>query len=205
MMDYGLLMRRVMVQLALVADGATAQLSHARAKSDHDSKILSSPALILASSCQKCHTETGGRRYCPSCGTETEIVYASTYWLQDRWYRAHSTERKRQLLALALGLLRAARERKRQKLDMGTREGRLELGRLVLVGELSVRQAMEIYGYQRRRIYQLREEARKDAERQAEEALAWQHLGPLEDRTSIAATPSSLTSAVDREKVDETV
>jgi ribosomal protein L32 len=194
MIDYQLLMRRAMGQYLLVADGATTSLDPmVHGSGEHPSRVLTAPGVVRVSECQKCHKETRGRRFCPSCGAETEIVYASLYVLQDWWHRAHSEERKRALVKLTLELIRTARVRQRQNLDMHTSEGRFELGVLMVSGALTARRVAEVYGFGERHAWKLKAAAKAEIDRlDAEAQLPY---GTLDDRTRIA-------TAIDRTKVD---
>ena len=190
---YGVLMQRIVTQLSLVAGGETANLDPTRAGAEHPSRILQAPAVVRVSQCQKCNKPTAGRRFCPSCGTEAEIVHASVYWLRDRWHHAHSEEKQRSLVRLALSLLQSARVRQRQNLDMHTREGRFELGTLMVSGGMTARQAAAVYGFSERHAWRLKADAKAEIDRL--EAEAQVPYGSLESRTTIATD-------IDRTKVD---
>ncbi|HZL17752.1 MAG TPA: hypothetical protein VFG23_08405 [Polyangia bacterium] len=189
-MDYGLLMRRVMAQLALVSQGATQQFSPTPKEKSNASRILSGPALIFASECQNCHAPKGKRRRCESCGALVDVIYASPYWLQEEWHAA-GERRRVELLRIALGVLRLARVRVKAPHDKTTLEGRLDIGREIASGEVTATQASERYGFSRQYGYDLRDRAVAEDKRLAEGRERRRYGGTLAERVAIASTPGT--------------
>lgn len=173
MYDYGLFMRKVMAHLALVADGGVMKLEPSRISAEHPSRLL------LDMNSWK--------------SDDGEYIYVSLYWLQERWYHAWSQEARRELIALALEVLRLATRREWARYDMGTLEGRLAVGRHVLSGEWSIQDVMRDYGYSRSYVYDLMERARvvDELAHNEREALR-KYDGSLEARVRIAAEPGSI-------------
>lgn len=193
-MDYGLLMRRVMAQLAVVAQGATQQFSPTPKEKSNASRLLSGPSVVYASECQHCHCPRDRGRRCVACGTPIDVVYASPYWLQDEWHGANE-RRKVELLRIALGTLRLARVRVKAKYDSEGRshtlpeDARLAVGReAIQAGAAKV--AMH-YGYTTDHIRRLRKEAERALKREQEGRERLRYQGTLQERIAIAATPGS--------------
>ena len=195
MTDYDVLMRRVMLALSLVADGAVSQVSDAPTLPTNDSRVLSGPMLTYASECQNCHHPVKGFR-CGSCGAFIDVVYASPYWLQEQWFGAGTDPRRKvRVLWIALGVLHAARFRMKAKYDSEGRsstfpeEARLAVGREAAA--TSVKRVAEHYGYTTAHVYTLRADAARADKRAAEGRERRRYDGTLSMRCMIAATPGS--------------
>lgn len=170
-MDYGLLMRRVMAQLEILGAGATQQLSPTPKEKGHDSSILSGEHVVRTD--------------------DNEVIFASVYWLQDRWHRATSDDRRVEVLRIALSVLRHVRVRVKPNHDRSTLDGRLAIGREIAAGEMSVVQAAERYGFSRQHGYDLRDQAVAEDRRLAGGRERRRYAGTLEQRLAIAATPGT--------------
>lgn len=186
-MDYGLLMRRVMAQLALVADGGTVQLEPSRGGADHPSRLLSN-----------------GQDERPLKDDDRqEILHVSIYWLQAQWHRAHSDRRKRALLHVALGILRLARIRTKAKHDLATQDGRIALEDEVLLTD-DLRKTAAHYGYSIGGLYEYLDRARRRHARARDERERALYDGTVEMRVRIAAEPGTLRAVADQFGVSHT-
>lgn len=165
-MDYALLMRRVMAQLALVANGATAQLSHAHARAANDSRIL-----------------TGS----------TEIYHLQERWHRAHSTRAKAAVLADALEALRLARVRVkAKYDSEGRSHHLPADAALAVGREAAA--TSVKQVAMHYGYSTSHVYELRERAVKADKRAAEEVAVQRYDGTLEMRCMIAATPGTARS-----------
>lgn len=171
-MDYSLLMRRVMAQLALVAHASAAPIGRSRPSAGHPSRLLTEAQVIRDDA--------------------SEIVYASPYWLQARWHRATSDKQKAEVLRIALSTLRVMRIRTEAKHDMATADGRLAVGRKLASGEYTIEHVMATYDYSRQHAYKLRDQAARHDEAAAAARVRKRCADyTLNERCLIAADPRS--------------
>lgn len=165
MIDYSLLMRRVMAQLELTGFGATMRFGEQARHRGEGMVVL--PDLIK--------TE------------DDEIVWASVYWFSRQWQRARTDKRRRELVQIALEVLRLVKIRVKAKHDTTTLEGRLAVGREAL-RDGAKKVAMH-YGYSYHAIYDWMDLARRTDERERLDREFYD--GTMEMRVRIATTPGT--------------